>query len=225
MTRQSVSKRQGQFASCFGTQITKAVSTSIVVRRLLCVDFFPMAWDSMVLCSNVHAILYFSDQPTYCCKSALATKCEREDMIYYRMWEKDDEGNDVVIGENVWDAAGWANGLNEAFPTILKFDPKKPTIIVSHGLGGCTTDQQLASDYKAAGKDYNVIGIRWHYNWASECTRKDTNKLHLEAAGEMSARFIQYMMKNYGLKIADIHAIGFSYGTNVLGIIEKHSKQ
>ena len=220
MTRQNVSKPQGQFASCFGTQITKDVSISIVVRRLLCVDFFPMAWDSMVLCSNVHAILYFSDQPTYCCKSALATKCEREDMIYYRMWEKDDEGNDVVIGENVWDAAGWANGLNEAFPTILKFDPKKPTIIVSHGLGGCTTDQQLASDYKAAGKDYNVIGIRWHYNWASECTKKDTNKLHLEAAGEMSARFIQYMNKHHGLKMTDIHAIGFSYGTNVLGMLK-----
>ena len=45
MTRQNVSKQQGQFASCFGTQITKDVSISIVVRRLLCVDDFAFCLD------------------------------------------------------------------------------------------------------------------------------------------------------------------------------------
>ena len=156
----------------------------------------------------------------YCCKLAMPNKCEREDMIYYKMWDVDEDGNKTVIGGNVWDASGWVNALDQPFPNIPKFDPKKPTIIVAHGLGGCTSDQQFADDYKRAGKDYNVIGIRWHYNWASECTKKNRNKLHLEAAGEMSARFIQYMNEHHGLKMTDIHAIGFSYGTNVLGMLK-----
>merc|ERR1712038_1643436 len=103
---------------------------------------------------------YKGSQQMYCCKSALPNKCEREDMIYYKMWDVDEDGNKTVIGGKVWDASGWMNALDQPFPTIPKFDPKKPTIIVAHGLGGCTSDQQFADDYKRAGKDYNVIGIR-----------------------------------------------------------------
>ena len=40
----------------------------------------------------------------------------------------------------------------------------------------------------------------------------------LEAAGEYSALFVKYMTENYGLNTADVHAVAFSYGTNVIGI-------
>ena len=41
----------------------------------------------------------------------------------------------------------------------------------------------------------------------------------LEAAGEYSALFVKYMTENYGLNTADVHAVAFSYGTNVIGIL------
>ena len=51
--------------------------------------------------------------------------------------------------------------------------------------------------------------LDWTNNWFDA----------LEAAGEYSALFVKYMTENYGLNIADVHAVAFSYGTNVIGIL------
>ena len=97
------------------------------------------------------------------------------------------------------------------------FDPKKPTVIVAHGLGGCCSDQQFLPSYRDAGKDFNVIGIRWNLTpKQSDWTNNWFDAL--EAAGEYSAMFVKYMTENYGLNTADVHAVAFSYGTNVIGI-------
>ena len=39
----------------------------------------------------------------------------------------------------------------------------------------------------------------------------------LENVGRYVAHFVQDMATNHGLKIEEMHAIGFSYGTHVIG--------
>ena len=60
--------------------------------------------------------------------------------------------------------------------------------------------------------DYNVIGVDWrgmHGPW----------KTTFQIIGNYTAHFLQGMSKDYGLQIVDVHCIGFSYGTHVIGKI------
>ena len=87
--------------------------------------------------------------------------------------------------------------------------------ITAHGLGGgFHIDQFFAEAYARAGQNYNIIGIDW---------RKIHNnnglgwKTVLENVGRYVAHFVQDMATNHGLEIVEMHAIGFSYGTHVIG--------
>ena len=89
------------------------------------------------------------------------------------------------------------------------------TLFTAHGLGGgFHIDQFFAEAYARAGQNYNIIGIDW---------RKIHNnnglgwKTVLENVGRYVAHFVQDMATNHGLEIVEMHAIGFSYGTHVIG--------
>ena len=65
----------------------------------------------------------------------------------------------------------------------------------------------FVDSYAKVGVDYNVIAVYW----------KKTKAKYLENIGKYTAHFLQDLVKNHGLKIEDVHCIGFSYGTHVIG--------
>merc|ERR1712150_73088 len=92
------------------------------------------------------------------------------------------------------------------------FDASKPTKLIAHGNGGGThIDHIFNAAYAKAGLDYNVIGVDWRQLHGNAAFRTDL-------AGNHSARFLKGMVENYGLQLTDVHAIGFSYGTHVIGL-------
>jgi len=105
------------------------------------------------------------------------------------------------------------DGENATIDSNTKFDPARPTKVVAHGLGGGThIDQIFARAYAQFGADYNIIGIDWR-----SIKRGDGWDVSLGNVGEYTAHFLQDLVKNHGLKIEDIHCIGFSFGTHVIG--------
>ena len=76
--------------------------------------------------------------------------------------------------------------------------------------GGTHIDHIFNAAYAKAGLDYNVIGVDWRQLEGNAAFRTDL-------AGNHSARFLKGMVENYGLQLTDVHAIGFSYGTHVIG--------
>merc|ERR1712241_914482 len=100
-----------------------------------------------------------------------------------------------------------------------KFDAAKPTKLVAHGLGGGThIDHIFNQAYAKAGLDYNVIGIDWRDLQGGMAAR-------LDLIGNHTARFLKGMSEDFGLQISDVHAIGFSYGTHVIGNTAKYVVQ
>ena len=96
-----------------------------------------------------------------------------------------------------------------------RFVASKPTKLVAHGLGGTThIDHIFNAAYAKAGYDYNVIGIDWRE------MQGDGYKAILDLAGNYSARFLKGMVEDYELQLNDVHAIGFSYGTHVIGNLQ-----
>ena len=94
-----------------------------------------------------------------------------------------------------------------------KFDPTRPTKVVAHGLGGGThIDKIFANAYAVYGADYNVIGVDWR-----SIKKGDGWDVSLGNVGKYTAHFLQDLVKNHGLKIEDVHCIGFSFGTHVIG--------
>ena len=95
------------------------------------------------------------------------------------------------------------------------FDPTRPTKVIAHGLGGGThIDKIFAYAYIAyAGVYYNVIGVDWR-----SIKKGDGWDVSLGNVGKYTAHFLQDLVKNHGLKIEDVHCIGFSFGTHVIGI-------
>ena len=105
------------------------------------------------------------------------------------------DGEDVILDENT------------------RFDASKQTKLVAHGNGGGThIDHIFNAAYAKAGLDYNVIGVDWRQLQGNAAFRTDL-------AGNHSARFLKGMVEHYGLQLTDVHAIGFSYGTHVIGIL------
>jgi len=94
------------------------------------------------------------------------------------------------------------------------FDPTRPTKVIAHGLGGGThIDKIFAYAYIAyAGVYYNVIGVDWR-----SIKKGDGWDVSLGNVGKYTAHFLQDLVNNHGLKIEDVHCIGFSYGTHVIG--------
>jgi len=148
--------------------------------------------------------------------------------VQFMFWNSKDYKNQGAF-RTTWNTQdenlvrGWDSDSQKFAPdaSTTVFDPEKPTIIVAHGLGGCCSDQQFLPSYRDAGKDFNVIGIRWNLtpkqlDWTNNWFDA------LEAAGEYSALFVKYMTENYGLNTADVHAVAFSYGTNVIGQMGKY---
>ena len=64
--------------------------------------------------------------------------------------------------------------------------------------------------FKITGLDYNVIGIDWRELQGGMAAR-------LDLIGNHTARFLKGMSEDFGLQLSDVHAIGFSYGTHVIG--------
>ena len=106
------------------------------------------------------------------------------------------------------------DGSQVILTTETRFDPTKPTKLVAHGLGGgIHIDQIFAAAYAKAGMDYNVIGVDWrgmHGPWGTT----------LKTIGNYRAHFLKAMSNDYALQLADVHCIGFSYGTHVIGKIK-----
>ena len=95
-----------------------------------------------------------------------------------------------------------------------KFDPTRPTKVIAHGLGGGThIDKIFANAYAVYGADYNVIGVDWR-----SIKKGDGWDVSLGNVGKYTAHFLQDLVNNHGLKIEDVHCIGFSYGTHVIGM-------
>ena len=104
------------------------------------------------------------------------------------------------------------DGKTVSLDENTRFVASKPTKLVAHGLGGGThIDHIFNAAYAKAGYDYNVIGIDWRD------LQGDGYKAILDLAGNHSARFLKGMVEDYKLKLNDVHAIGFSYGTHVIG--------
>ena len=136
----------------------------------------------------------------------LFCKCDEKIDTHFWLYNKDHtnihdyevmyfDGNEVILNEN----------------TI--FDASKPTKVIAHGNGGGThIDHTFNAAYAKAGLDYNVIGVDWRQLHGNAAFRTDL-------AGNHSARFLKGMVEHYGLQLTDVHAIGFSYGTHVIGIL------
>ena len=104
------------------------------------------------------------------------------------------------------------DGKTVSLDENTRFVASKPTKLVAHGLGGgIHIDQIFNAAYAEAGYDYNVIGIDWRE------MQGDGYKAILDLAGNYSARFLKGMVEDYELQLNDVHAIGFSYGTHVIG--------
>jgi len=95
------------------------------------------------------------------------------------------------------------------------FSPLRPTKLVAHGNKGLTdVDLMFSQAYREAGIDCNLIGIDWRELEGSAHVR-------VVQAGIQAGRLVGLMMKELGLKVKDIHAIGFSYGAHVVGNASK----
>ena len=146
---------------------------------------------------TIQAIILISIQLHYATSEAIDT--------HFWLYTKDnlEEYEDMVF-----------DGSQVILTPDTRFDPAKPTKLVAHGLGGGVhIDQIFAAAYAKAGMDYNVIGVDWrgmHGPW----------KTTFQIIGNYTAHFLQGMSKDYGLQIADVHCIGFSYGTHVIGKIK-----
>ena len=99
------------------------------------------------------------------------------------------------------------DGEKATIDSNTKFDPNRPTKVVAHGLGGGVNMVNFVDSYAKVGVDYNVIAVYW----------KKTKAKYLENIGKYTAHFLQDLVKNHGLKIEDVHCIGFSFGTHVIG--------
>ena len=106
------------------------------------------------------------------------------------------------------------DGEKATIDSDTKFDPTRPTKVIAHGLGGGikTWVRSFAKAYAQVGVDYNIIGI----NWRSIKKGKGWD-VSLGNVGKYTAHFLQDLVKNHGLKIEDVHCIGFSFGTHVIG--------
>jgi len=105
------------------------------------------------------------------------------------------------------------DGEKATIDSNTKFDPTRPTKVVAHGLGGgIHIDQIYAEAYAQVGVDYNIIGIDWR-----SIKKGDGWDVSLGNVGKYTAHFLQDLVKNHGLKIEDVHCIGFSFGTHVIG--------
>jgi len=105
------------------------------------------------------------------------------------------------------------DGEKATVDSNTKFDPTRPTKVVAHGLGGGThIDKIFANAYAVYGADYNVIGVDWR-----SIKKGDGWDVSLGNVGKYTAHFLQDLVNNHGLKIEDVHCIGFSYGTHVIG--------
>ena len=91
------------------------------------------------------------------------------------------------------------------------FDPRKPTKLVAHGWGGGThIDMIFAVAYARAGVDYNVIGVDWR-------DMEGKAQEQVVMVGEYAAHFVEALVMDHGLKLEDVHPIGWSYGAHVVG--------
>ena len=99
------------------------------------------------------------------------------------------------------------DGEKATIDSNTKFDPNRPTKVVAHGLGGGVHMVNFVDSYAKVGVNYNVIAVYW----------RKTKAKYLENIGKYTAYFLQDLVKNHGLKIEDVHCIGFSYGTHVIG--------
>lgn len=108
------------------------------------------------------------------------------------------------------------NGEKATLKSNTKFDPTRPTKVIAHGLGGGIKwyVTSFVRAYEKVGVDYNVIAI----NWKSIKPKKGNGwDVSLRNIGEYTAHFLQDLVKNHGLKIEDVHCIGFSFGSHVIG--------
>jgi len=114
----------------------------------------------------------------------------------------DDTYKDILFDEETGEAS---------LEDVWFYNSSIPTKIVAHGNGGgLKLDQFLWKNYTEVAdevsKHYNIIGIRWG---------KGNEKRHAWT-GIKTAKVVKSFVEKYGLKISEIHGIGFSYGAHVI---------
>jgi len=100
-------------------------------------------------------------------------------------------------------------------PPPSSFSSSRPTKLVAHGNKGLTdVDLLLNQAYREAGIDCNLVGIDW---------RELDGSAHLRVvqAGQQTGRLVECLVKEFGLRVEDIHCIGFSYGAHVVANASK----
>jgi len=91
------------------------------------------------------------------------------------------------------------------------FDSSIPTKVIVHGRGGgLLLDNILWKNYAEVadevGKHYNIIGVRWGKGSFGR----------VAWTGIKTAKVVKSFVEKYGLKVPDIHGIGFSFGSHVV---------
>jgi len=101
------------------------------------------------------------------------------------------------------------DGEQVNFEEGTRFDPGKLSKVVVHGWGGgLHLDEYLNSAYMEAGLDYNILGVDWR-------EMEGPAKTQVDEVGIYTAHFLE-ALKEFGLDLGDVHAIGFSYGAHVV---------
>ena len=100
-------------------------------------------------------------------------------------------------------------------PSPSSFSSSRPTKLVAHGNKGLTdVDLLLNQAYREAKIDCNLVGIDW---------RELDGSAHLRVvqAGRQTGKLVEDLVMEFGLKVEDIHCIGFSYGAHVVANASK----
>lgn len=105
---------------------------------------------------------------------------------------------------------------------ILTFDYRRPTRIFIHGFySNRDTLDAYAKAYREAG-DYNFIAINWLEGAVTLNYKRARDRVKI--VGETVARFIDYLVNEYGMALSDLVLIGHSLGAHACGAAGRNVK-
>ena len=142
-------------------------------------------------------------------------------MLENRLQPKTDE-NDVhfrFYSPLAGDSYSVLSFPSPTLPSSSHFSPLLPTKLVAHGNKGLTdVDLLFCQAYREAGMGCNLVGIDW---------RELDGSAHLRVvqAGRQTGRLVEILVREVGLRVEDIHSIGFSYGAHVVANASKELQQ
>jgi len=142
---------------------------------------------------------------------SLATRYEVEDAVYFELYTKSNPTELQYLAIN--DTESLKNS---------SFNPNNPTKILVHGwrsTGELTTLFQEAF-FKVGAKDINLIAVNWQYG--ASTLNYIVARQEVFAVGGLVAQFIDFLVREGGLKLESLQLIGHSLGAHVCGIAGKN---